>query len=129
MIGLPRTGPLTLETDAGPVFGLLALPAETAWSGTSVLIVGPWGWDDVVTYRSRRDWSDDLTAAGHAVLRLDLPGAGDSAGTAGDDGLVHAWSGAVGAATERLRRLPGCRRVAVTGVAAGVQEQVEGDFG
>ncbi len=88
-------------------------------SGTAVLIVGPWGWDEVVTYRSRRDWAEDLARMGHVALRIDLPGAGDSAGSDRDDDRVATWSGAVGAAVAALRDVPGVRRVAVIGLGLG----------
>ena len=119
MTEVSRTQPIVLDTDSGAVLGQMHAPASSGWSGTSVLIVGPWGWDDVVTYRSRRDWADDLAAAGHVALRIDLPGSGDSAGAHADDGLVPAWSGAVAAATAYLRGLRGSRRVAVIGMGLG----------
>ena len=114
-----QTRPLYLDIDRKPIFGFLHEPIGERPSGTGVLLVGPWGWDEVVTYRSRRDWAEDLARAGHLTLRIDLPGAGDSAGSAADDDLVAAWSGAIRAAAAFLRERSGVHRVAVVGLGLG----------
>jgi dienelactone hydrolase len=111
--------PLYLDTEWGPVFGFLHPAAPGAWSGASAVIVGPWGWDEVVTYRSRRDWAGELAGSGVTALRIDLPGAGDSAGSGTDVDRVEAWSAAVSAAVAFLRQLPGSRHVAVIGMGLG----------
>ena len=118
MIAPEPSRPLSLETDREPIFGFLHEASDERRSGTGVLIVGPWGWDEVVTYRSRRDWAADLARLGHPTLRIDLPGAGDSAGSDIDDDLVNAWSGGIRAAASALREL-GPRRVAVIGMGLG----------
>jgi dienelactone hydrolase len=115
----PRARPVHLQTGREPLFGFLhAVGGETP-SGTAVVLVGPWGWDEVVTYRSRRDWAENLAEAGHVALRIDLPGAGDSAGSDFDDDRVAAWTDGVAAAVAFLRTLPDCRRVAVIGLGLG----------
>jgi alpha-beta hydrolase superfamily lysophospholipase len=79
----------------------------------------PWGWDEVASYRSRRTWAEDLAEHGHPTLRIDLPGAGDSAGSPADPGLVDAWTAAVVAATSWLAGTTQSGRVAVVGLGLG----------
>jgi pimeloyl-ACP methyl ester carboxylesterase len=115
----PTSRPLYLGEGSGAVFGVLHEPAATNASALAVLICPPFGWDDICSYRSRRDWATQLAAAGHPTLRIDLPGSGDSAGSPRDPGRLAAWSGAVALASERLRAIPGCERVAAIGVGMG----------
>jgi pimeloyl-ACP methyl ester carboxylesterase len=119
MTDQPPARPFYLRTDAEPVFGLLHPARPDIRSGTGVLIVGPWGWDDVATYRSRREWAERLAGLGHEALRIDLPGAGDSGNSASDAQRVEAWTAAVIAAATSLRDLEGCGRVAVIGMGLG----------
>jgi alpha-beta hydrolase superfamily lysophospholipase len=108
-----------LDTERGPTFAFLDVPDSAVWSGVVVVIVGPWGWDEVVTNRSRKDWEGQLVGLGHAALRIDLPGSGDSGGIPSDPGLVDGWVSAVSAAVAFGRRRDGCRRVAVIGLGLG----------
>lgn len=119
MTGQPPARPLYLDTGRESVFGFLHSAGPDTWSGTGVVIVGPWGWDDVVTYRSRREWAEHLAGMGHLSLRIDLPGAGDSGGSAADPQRVEAWTAAVIAGASFVRDLEGCRRVAVVGMGLG----------
>jgi pimeloyl-ACP methyl ester carboxylesterase len=88
-------------------------------TGTPVLLCPPFGWEDMTSYRGRRDWAEHLAAAGHPVLRIDLPGTGDSAGGPRDPELLRAWTDAVDAATRWLRAETGAGRVAVIGIGLG----------
>jgi pimeloyl-ACP methyl ester carboxylesterase len=115
----PGARPLYLDTDRGPVFGFMHVGGPEVWSGTAVVIVGPWGWDEVVTNRSRKEWAEHLSELGHVALRIDLPGTGDSDGSPSDPGLVAAWASAVAAAAAFARNLDGCRRVAIIGMGLG----------
>jgi alpha-beta hydrolase superfamily lysophospholipase len=94
-------------------------PARGAGSATAVLIVPPFGWDEVASYRARRAWAEDLAAAGHATLRLDLPGAGDSAGSPHDPGRLSAWTAAVEACARWLLAESSAHRLAVVGLGLG----------
>jgi pimeloyl-ACP methyl ester carboxylesterase len=94
-------------------------PAEAPAGPTGVLIVPPWGWDEVASYRSRRAWAERLAAAGHPTLRIDLPGTGDSAGDPETDGLVDLWVGAIEAGVEWLRGPGEAERVAMLGIGLG----------
>lgn len=93
-------------------------PATGTVSGTGVLLVPPFGWDDQTSYRARRDWSLALAASGFANLRIDLPGTGDSSGTAREERLVDAWTAAVSSGVDWLRTA-GASRVAVIALGGG----------
>jgi hypothetical protein len=101
------------------VFGLLHLPASGSPSRLAVLICPPFGWEDICSYRSRRDWAEHLAAAGHSALRIDLPGTGDSGGSPGDPERLSVWSGAITSAAAWLRAITGCERLAAIGIGLG----------
>ena len=115
----PAATPIYLGTGSEAAFGMFHDAAEGARGATAVLITPPWGWDDVSSYRTRRTWADDLAAAGHPTLRIDLPGTGDSGGSAADPGRIEAAVRAVAAAVTWLRATSGCDRVAVVGLGLG----------
>ncbi len=114
----PPPRPLYLDVQAGPVLAFLhGTTATPALAG--VLFCPPFGWDDICSYRSRREWATQLAAKGHPALRFDLPGAGDSAGTPCDADLLGAWTNAVAAAASTLRSETGCPRVVAVGIGLG----------
>ena len=115
----PPARPVILEVAPDPVFAMYHAPASGAASGTAVLVCPTWGWDDVASYRSRRAWADRLAADGHPTLRIDLPGAGDSGGSPGDEDRLGAWTRAVSAAAGWLAGQPGVSRVAAIGLGLG----------
>jgi pimeloyl-ACP methyl ester carboxylesterase len=106
----------TTYLDAGgdPVLAVLH-HADGDLKDTAVLMAPPFGWDDVCSYRSRRSWAESLAAQGFPVLRLDLPGTGDSGGEATVAASVEALTAAAG----WLRAATGCPRVAVIGIGLG----------
>ena len=112
--------PLYLEGPAGPIFGMFH-PTRDGLDpgGVAVLIVPPWGWDETASYTGRRAWADSLADAGHPTLRIDLPGTGESGGTAGDPGLVAAWTDAITTAASWLAAVPGVSAVAAIGLGLG----------
>jgi alpha-beta hydrolase superfamily lysophospholipase len=103
-----------LDTTADPVLAVLH-HATGDRKDTAVLMAPPFGWEDVCSYRSRRAWAESLAAQGFPVLRLDLPGTGDSAG----DATVAASVDALTAAAGWLRAATGCPRVAAVGIGLG----------
>ncbi len=120
MIGAPPLArPVYLENGNGPVFGMFHAAAGGSQSSTAVLMCGPWGWDEVASYRSRRAWADFLSERGHPVLRIDLPGTGDSGGSPHEPDLVGSWTRAIAAAASWLAAQPGVARVAVIGLGLG----------
>jgi pimeloyl-ACP methyl ester carboxylesterase len=111
---------LYLTLDRAPVFAVLhEPPAGTARTSTGVLLCPPFGWDELCTHRSVRAWADALSAAGHATLRIDLPGTGDSGGSPSDPGRLAAWTEAVAAAADWLRASQECERIVAIGLGLG----------
>jgi pimeloyl-ACP methyl ester carboxylesterase len=110
---------LYLTLDPDPVFAVLHAPAGTSRSSTGVVLCPPFGWDELCTHRSLRAWADALAAAGHPALRLDLPGTGDSGGSATDPGRLAAWTAAVAAAADWLRASQDCERIVAIGLGLG----------
>jgi alpha-beta hydrolase superfamily lysophospholipase len=103
----------------GQRFLALASPAEPAAQRTAVLLVPPFGWEDICSYRSRRDWARELAAGGRPALRMDLPGSGDSAGGPRDPGRLDAWIEAVDAGARWLADDSGAARIAAVGIGLG----------
>ncbi|HEX7609099.1 MAG TPA: alpha/beta fold hydrolase, partial [Solirubrobacteraceae bacterium] len=93
--------------------------AGAATARSAVLICPPFGWEDICSYRSRRDWAEELARAGHPALRIDLPGSGDSAGGPADPGRVRTWTDAVRLAGDWLRLRSRAPRLAVLGIGLG----------
>ena len=69
--------------------------------------------------RPRRTWARHLAAEGHAVLRIDFAGTGDSAGSPRDPDRLGAWVGSVRDAVAWLRTTGGCTRVVIVGIGLG----------
>src|SRR5271155_4300175 len=101
-----------------PFFALLHRGVGTPRQ-TAVLLCPPFGWEDMCSYRIRREWAEHLAHTGHRALRIDLPGSGDSAGGPSDPGRLDAWTHAVDAAARWLRRDAGAAQVAVIGIGLG----------
>jgi pimeloyl-ACP methyl ester carboxylesterase len=119
MTAPPRAQPLFLDVAPDPVFAMFHPAAADTPSRTSVLITAPWGWDEVTSYRSRRAWAERLAEAGHPTLRIDFPGAGDSAGLPGDASRVAAWTASVSGAAAWLAAATSAGRVAAIGLGLG----------
>ncbi len=108
--------PLHLGLGPEPVFAVLHPGTR---GRAAVLLLPPFGWEEMGSYRPRRDWAEHLAGRGHAVLRLDLPGTADSAGGPRDPGRVGAWMAAVTAAAAWLRAETGAGAVAGIGLGLG----------
>ena len=111
--------PLWLDADEVPVYTVLHSPAPADQRNTAVLILPPFGWEGVCSYRSRRHWAIELARAGFPAARIDLPATGDSGGTASDAGMLGRWHVAARSALDWLRGLAGITRVAVIGIRLG----------
>jgi dienelactone hydrolase len=85
----------------------------------AVLICPPFGWEDMCSFRSRREWAASLAAAGYPVLRIDFPGSGDSSGGPRDPDRLRAWTDAVGASARWLSSTSGARRILAIGIGLG----------
>jgi len=125
----PRAIYLRAGLDA-PFFAFLHMGAAPTRQ-TAVLLCPPFGWEDMCSYRARREWAEHLARAGYTTLRIDLPGSGDSAGVPTDPGRLEAWMRAVNGAARWLRgaiddaapedgdRSPGVGRVTAIGLGLG----------
>jgi len=102
-----------------PVFCVLHPPTVQGPPRRAVLICPPFGWEETCSYRARRDWAEHLAAAGHPALRIDLPGSGDSAGSARDPGRAAAWTQAIVAASGWLADNAEGAGVAAIGIGLG----------
>jgi len=107
-----------LEADFPPVFAAFHASARPH-AGRAVLLCPPFGWEDMCSYRSRRDWAERLARAGFPALRLDLPGSGDSAGGPADAGQLNTWTRAVSGAARWLTDRSGAERVVAVGIGLG----------
>ena len=106
------------RSGAYSLLGHITVP-EPNRATRGVLIVPPFGWEDVCSYRPLRFMGQMLAAHGIPVMRFDLPGTGDSSGDARDSALFDAWVGSIGDAADGLRAATGVREVAVMGVRMG----------
>jgi pimeloyl-ACP methyl ester carboxylesterase len=111
--------PIWLALEPDPILCHLHTPPPGRATSTGVLIVPPFGWDEMCSYRGRRAWAGALAAEGHPALRLDLPGTGDSGGTPRDPDRLGAWTQAVVQAASWLRKQTGVARVAAIGIGLG----------
>ena len=85
----------------------------------AVLLAPPFGWDEIASHRALRDWAAHLAAHGHPVIRLDLPGTGDSAGGPADPGTPATWQAAVGQAAAWVRAEAAVQTVVGIGIGVG----------
>jgi hypothetical protein len=118
---VPAPRPLYLHDPqvADPVFGVFHAVEAAGATGDAVLLLPPFGYDDVCAYRGLRMWALSLSAEGVPSLRIDLPGTGDSGGGPRDPGRAASWPRAVAAAAAWLRAETGARRVVVAGLGLG----------
>jgi pimeloyl-ACP methyl ester carboxylesterase len=93
--------------------------SPATYGALGAVIVPPFGWEDICCYRPLRFLARVLADAGIPVLRFDLPGAGDSSGSALDSKLFPAWIQSVEDAAGELRSIAGVQQVAVVGVRLG----------
>jgi pimeloyl-ACP methyl ester carboxylesterase len=100
------------------LLGHLDVPQEDC-VGTGVVIVPPFGWEEVCSYRPLRFMAQTFARMGFPTLRYDLPGTGDSSGGAQDPGLFESWINSVEDAACELRYSAGVENVTVVGIHLG----------
>ncbi len=108
---------LYLHTRGGAIFAFMH-GARGPRRERAVLICPPFGWEDMCSYRSRRDWAEHLSGEGFSTLRIDLPSSGDSAGSPRDPARLDAWTNAVRDAAVWLAESTGAHVVAL-GIGLG----------
>jgi pimeloyl-ACP methyl ester carboxylesterase len=110
--------PQWLHSSVGPIYSVLH-EGDAAPGDTAVLIVPPFGWDEVASHRARRHWAVAFARAGLPTLRIDLPGTAESAGSARTPNLLDAWVRAIQEAGVWLLAATGRPRLAVIGLGLG----------
>lgn len=115
----PAARAVYLAAGRDPVLGLFHEPAAGTPPRGAVLICPPFGWEEVCSYRSRREWACELARAGRPALRIDLPGTGDSGGGSRDPDLLEAWTRSVGEAAAWLQQASGEGPVTTLGIGLG----------
>jgi pimeloyl-ACP methyl ester carboxylesterase len=100
-----------------PLVGWLTTP-NAGEGATGVLILPPVGYAYWSSHRTLRVIAERLAGLGHAVLRIDYDGTGDSAGAQWDGGRLGAWRASAAAAAAELRD-QGCTRLILFGVRLG----------
>ncbi|HET9074339.1 MAG TPA: alpha/beta fold hydrolase [Solirubrobacteraceae bacterium] len=108
-----------LSSAAGALYAVHHGPPVPAPVRLGIVIVPPFGWDEVESHRARRYWAVRMAAAGFSVLRYDLPGTGDSEGSPRLPQLFTRWTVSVAAAVDWLRAQARVPRVAVIGIGSG----------
>ncbi len=108
-----------LELAPDPVQVFLDRSPGVARVDAAILFCPPFGWEEMCSYRGRREWSRMLAAAGYPCARMTLPGTGDSGGSPRDRGLLQTWIDAVAGSARWLRAETGCERVVGLGIGLG----------
>ena len=95
-------------------------PAEAAKaSGLGVVIVPPHGLEALAAAKSLRLLAEALAAHGHAALRFDLPGTGDSLGADTDPDRLDAWTDSIAGAARQLAVQAGVTGIVLVGLRLG----------
>lgn len=119
MSNIPKPIHAYLQVRTEPALAFVHEPKSGSRRRTEVLICPPFGWEDICSYRSVRDWATHLAGTGHATMRIDLPGTGDSGGCPRDPDRLGAWTAAVAVAVSHLRERTGCHTLAGIGIGLG----------
>jgi pimeloyl-ACP methyl ester carboxylesterase len=110
--------PVYIQDGDESIFAILH-HAQAPTREVAVVMCPPFGWEDMCSYRSRREWAGLLATAGFAVLRIDFPGSGDSSGAPREPERLRAWTDAVASCSRWLSDTYGARRVVAIGIGLG----------
>jgi exosortase A-associated hydrolase 2 len=112
-----RELPLYFPSGENSLFGVLHEPQEPA-TGPAFVFCHPLGEEKLWTHRVFVSFARQLAQAGHAVLRFDYMGNGDSDGEFSRSSLTTAKAD-VHSAIDQLRRTTGARRINLLGLRLG----------
>ncbi len=115
----PEPQTIYLDPDGEAVCVIVHGPAPQLARDTAVILCPPFGFDEVCSYRPRREWACRLAAAGYAAVRLSYPSTGDSGGDPDDPGRLDAWVNSITASAAWLRAATGARRIVAIGLELG----------
>ena len=101
-----------------PRFGWLYRPDQPAPNRAGIVIVPPFGREDICAHRTLRHLAETVARAGFVALRFDLDGSGDSAGDDSEPDRVAAWIASVEDACELVRDA-GAQNLLLAGVRLG----------
>lgn len=108
-----------LAAGADWVFVTFHPAAAEAATDTAVIVCPPFGWEEVCSYRCRREWALSLAQSGYPTLRVTLPSTGDSGGAVRDPDRLTAWNSGIDESSRWLRRATGTRRTVAIGMGLG----------
>ncbi|MFZ2101136.1 MAG: alpha/beta fold hydrolase [Oricola sp.] len=86
---------------------------------TAVLLLSPWGYEELCSRKTFRILGEKLAAAGLSCLRFDYPGTGHSLGESAELDDDQAWRNAVRGALKQLEALANPRKIIVIGQGIG----------
>ncbi|MCC7181500.1 MAG: alpha/beta fold hydrolase [Acidobacteria bacterium] len=109
--------PLYFGREEEPLFGVFHAPGR-APTGLGVVFCHPFGEEKLWSHRVFVSYARELTELGHAVLRFDYRGNGDSGGDFSRSSLTTALAD-VRSAVDHLRSLSGSARVSLVGLRLG----------
>ena len=119
MIAAPAPQTVYLEGVIDPVFAVFHAVTREGGRDTAVILCPPFGWDEVCSYRSRREWALRLAEAGYPSIRPSFPATGDSGGAPRDSDRLDAWTAAVTASARWVRAATGAQRLVAIGLGLG----------
>ncbi len=121
-----ETGGTTLPPSAAcPIsFGAcsaLFMPSDEGVpaANAAVLIVSPWGFEEICLRKFHRQLADELSVRGISSLRFDFPGTGNSIGDTLEGSELEIWLESIHQATEALKKLSGCSDIILLGHGLG----------
>lgn len=101
-----------------PRFGWLYQPDVLADNGVGIVIVPPFGREEICAHRTLRHLAEEAAKTGFVAVRFDLDGTGDSAGADTDPDRVGAWLASIADACD-LARGAGAAQLVLVGVRLG----------
>ena len=109
--------PYFIDDGSRRLFAVLHAPAAPA-SGEAFVFCHPLAEEKLWTHRSLVTFARDLAAGGHAVLRVDMTGSGDSDGDFSDVSVTSSTED-ICVAIDDVRRRTGVDRVSLLGLRFG----------